>query len=173
MPLEPDPGALPRQRISRTRGFLGNGVHACSRATVWLKKKKDPAGVCQVLDYRLPFASKCVTQRKHNQSPWRPLQHSRCRRSPQPSSILSPPPPHLQPAVLCKHNDKAIRRNYKKLCTHSRNAKEDACPANRSARRVCSRPLSFQIKPVMCTLLVLLLLLLRLRLLLACACFET
>ena len=40
-----------------------------------------------------------------------------------------------------EHNDKASRRNYKKLCTQSRNAKEDASPANRSARRVCSRPL--------------------------------
>ena len=31
---------------------------------------------------------------------------------------------------LWEHNDKASRRNYKTLCTQSRNAKEDASPAN-------------------------------------------
>jgi len=30
---------------------------------------------------------------------------------------------------LWEHNDEASRRNYKKLCTQSHNAKEDACPA--------------------------------------------
>ena len=59
---------------------------------------------------------------------------------------------------LWEHNDKASRRNYKTLCTQSRNAKEDASPANRSARRVCSRPLL-----LLRLLLVLLLLRLRLR----------
>ena len=60
---------------------------------------------------------------------------------------------------LWEHNDKASRRNYQKLCTQSRNAKEDASPANRSARRVCSRPLLLRLR----LLLVLLLLPLRLR----------
>ena len=60
---------------------------------------------------------------------------------------------------LWEHNDKASRRNYKTLCTQSRNAKEDASPANRSARRVCSRPLLLRLR----LLLVLLLLRLRLR----------
>ena len=40
---------------------------------------------------------------------------------------------------LLEHNDKASRRNYKTLCTQSLKAKEDASPANRSARHVSAQ----------------------------------
>ena len=76
-----NPRSCPQPTATRCR--KESKSMAYHQHVAWLAWPCSHNGRCS---YRIPFASKCVTKRKHNQSPRHPPQQSRCRGSWQPSS---------------------------------------------------------------------------------------